>query len=158
MNIHDRETPVNPPAVDFDANDERRWQAQERARRSVSRGVADAEADALELRIARALLHAAPVDLPFDFAARVAALARAQAAANTLLEQRLLRGLVLVFALSTAVVVAWYGRGWMAELAALLPGGNDALGWTGAAAICLLVNWGWDALRTQLQQGPDVHA
>ena len=65
--------------------DAARWQAQEKARRG------DADADPDDLRIARALRRAPPVDLPFDFASQVASLARAQAAANCLLEQRLLR-------------------------------------------------------------------
>jgi hypothetical protein len=136
--------------------DEARWQAQERAFQSARRGDADADAD--ELRIARALRSAPPVALPFDFATQVAALARAQAASSSLFEQRLLRGLVCVFALSAAVVVAWYGRGWAAELATVLPGGSDAVGWTGAAALCVLGNWGFGALRRQLERGPHAVA
>ncbi len=139
MNIQDREHQI----------DEARWQAQEHAFLSARRGDADADAD--DLRIARALRRAPPVDLPFDFAAQVAATARAQAVANSLLEQRLLRGLVLVFALSAAVVVAWYGRGWVADLAAVLPGGSDAVGWSGIAALCVLGNWGFGALRRQFE-------
>ena len=65
------------------------------------------------------------------------------------MEQRLLRGLVIVFALSAAVVVAWLGRGWVAELAAVLPGGGDAVAWSGVAALCLLGNWGVGVLRQQ---------
>ena len=57
MNTNDKQMPI----------DEARWQAQEKARRS------DADADADDLRIARALRHAPAVDLPFDFAAQVAA-------------------------------------------------------------------------------------
>ena len=77
MNTNDTQMPI----------DEARWQAQEKARRS------DADADAEDLRIARALRHAPAVDLPFDFAAQVAALARRQAAVDSRMEQRLLRGL-----------------------------------------------------------------
>lgn len=141
--------------------DEARWQAQEQARRG------DAEADADDLRIARALRRAPAADLPSDFAAQVAALARAQAAAQAaapavaeqaLFEQRLLRGLFLVFALSAAVVVAWYGRGWVADLAAVLPGGSDAVGWSGIAMLCLLCNWGFGALRRQFEHGPHAAA
>ena len=127
--------------------DEALWLAQEKARRG------DADADPDDLRIAHALRRAPAMDLPFDFASQVASLARAQAAANSLLEQRLLRGLVGVFALSAAVVVAWYGRGWPAELAAVLPGGSDAVGWSGAAALCVLANWGFGALRAHLERG-----
>lgn len=121
--------------------DDARWQAQERARH------ADPEADPLDLRIAHALRAPPPVALPQDFAARVAALAQARAVADSRLEQGLLRGLVLVFALSAAVVVAWFGRGWMATLAATLPGGQSAIGWGALAACCLLGNWGLGALR-----------
>ena len=121
--------------------DDASWQAQERARRG------EAEADPLDLRIAHALRVPPPVALPQDFAARVAALAQARAVADSRLEQGLLRGLVLVFALSAAVVVAWFGRGWVATLAATLPGGQSAIGWGALAACCLLGNWGLGALR-----------
>ena len=141
MNQNDRE-PI----------DEARWQAQEKARRF------EPDADADELRIARALRRAPPVALPFDFAAQVATMARAQAVVNSKMEQGLLRGLVFVFALSAAVVVAWYGRGWVAELAAVLPGGSDAVGWSGVAALCVLANWGFGALRRQLERGSHAAA
>lgn len=85
--------------------------------------------------------------LPPGFASQVAALARAQAEASTLLEQRLLRALGIVFALSAAVVVAWYGRDWPAALSAVLPGGGNAVGWCAAAVGCLLANWGLSAVR-----------
>ncbi len=127
--------------------DEALWLAQEKARRG------DADADPDDLRISHALRRAPAMDLPFDFASQVASLAPAQAVANSALEQRLLRGLVLVFAVSAAVVVAWYGRAWPAELAAVLPGGSDAVGWSGAAALCVLANWGFGALRGHLERG-----
>ena len=145
MKSHDNESLI----------DAARWQAQEQARRL------DPDADPAELRIARALRRAPPVDLPADFAAQVAALAHAQAASPTvpeqsLLEQRLLRGLVIVFTLSAAVVIAWMGRGWAAELATVLPGGGDAVAWSGVAALCLLGNWGVGLLRQQYARG--MHA
>ncbi len=132
--------------------DDARWQVQEKARRL------DPDADPSELRIARALRRAPPMDLPMDFAAQVATLAHAQAEPSpvpeqSLLEQRLLRGLILAFALSAAVAVAWFGRGWPAELAAVLPGGGDAVAWSGVAALCLLGNWGIGLLRGQLARG-----
>ena len=150
MNTHDREIPVDSASVDA-----QRWQAQEKARRL------DPDADPVDLRIARALRHAPPVDLPADFvttvarsaAAQVAALERAQATTSAVLEQRLLRGLVLVFALSAAVVVAWFGRGWMAELATVLPGGQDAVAWSGIAALCVLGNWCFGLLRERIERG-----
>ena len=61
-------------------------------------------------------------------------------------------------ALSAAVVVAWFGRGWLETLAAVLPGGGDALGWSGIAALCLLGNWGFGALRRQFERGPHAAA
>ena len=128
--------------------DETRWQAQERARIAAREGRNDADSD--ELRIARALRRAPVVDLPPDFAARVASLARAQAEVDAVFEQRLLRGLGVAFGLAAAVTVAWFGRGWVDAFASVLPGGNDAVGWGGAAALCLLANWGWGALRRQL--------
>ena len=134
MNIHDREIPL----------DEQRWQAQETARRG------DPDADPLDLRIAKALRRAPSMDLPVDFASQVAALAGTHTAASVVLEQRLLRGLVLVFALSAAVVVAWFGRGWVADLAAVLPGGQDAVAWSGIAALCVLGNWAFGLLRGHL--------
>ena len=145
MKTHDREHQI----------DAAHWQAQEQARRLHP------DADPAELRIARALRRAPPVDLPADFAAQVAALAHAQAASPTvpeqsLLEQRLLRGLVIVFTLSAAVVIAWMGRGWAAELATVLPGGGDAVAWSGVAALCLLGNWGVGLLRQQYARG--MHA
>ncbi|WP_242111914.1 hypothetical protein [Luteimonas aquatica] len=127
------------------AFDEHQWQAQEHARSAVRDGRADA--DAGELRVARALREAPPMALPADFAARVATLARARAAASSLLEQRLLCALGCALGVSAAAVVVESGRGWVAELAALLPGGVDATGWVAATALCLLANWGWGALR-----------
>lgn len=145
--------------------DELRWQAQEKARRG------EADADAIELRIAAALRHPPRVDLTHDFAAAVAGIAAAQASGRAhvpaavpavpeqaQLEQQLLRALVFALALSAAVVVAWFGRGWVAELAAVLPGGSAAVGWSGIAALSLLGNWGFGALRRQLEPGPHAAA
>lgn len=135
-------TRANPPDIN-----EAEWQAQERAR------VGAADADDADLRVARALRRAPAVDLPADFAAQVAGLARAQAAEESLLEQRLLRWLSLLFAASVVVTVAWFGRGWPTELAAVLPGGSQAAGWTMAAVLCALGNWGLGLLR----RGQDGH-
>jgi len=133
---------MNTPTPEFD---ERRWQAQERARLAARDGHADADAD--ELRIARALRHAPTMDLPADFAAQVAAVAQARATVDAKLEQGLLRGLGIVLSLSAAVTVAWFGRDWISALSTTLPGGADAAGWSVAAALCLLANWGWNAMR-----------
>lgn len=137
MNSREHDDAFDPP-MPFD---ERRWQAQERARRG------EVDADAGDLRIARALREAPPVDLPADFAARMAVRVQRRGEASMLLEQRLLRALGLVFALSAAAVVAWYGRGWASGLAAALPGGRAAVGWCALVALSLLVNWGLGGLR-----------
>lgn len=133
-----------------------RWQAQERARIAARDGGIDADPD--DLRIARALRHAPKIDLPADFASRVAGIARARQASGSLLEQRLLRGLALVFGLSSAVTVAYYGHGWIAALASTLPGGIDALGWSAAAGACVGANWALGLLRERLQAGRDLLA
>ena len=131
--------PHDPTAVD-----DARWHAQEQARRG------EAEADPLDLRVARALRQAPPMALPPDFAARVAARAGADAAAGLDLEAWLLRTLGVVFALSAAAVVAWFGRGWAADLVQVLPGGREALGWCATAALCLLANGGLGLLRRRV--------
>lgn len=136
--------------------DESRWQAQERARIAARDGGIEADAD--DMRIARALRHSLAAALPPDFALRVASLARAQQASTSLLEQRLLRGLALAFGLSSAATVAYYGHAWVAALATTLPGGSEALGWTAAAAACVGANWAWGLLRERLQAGPDLPA
>lgn len=127
------------------APDEFDWQAQERAFQAARRG--DIDADAVDRRIVRALGRAPVVDLPPGFANQVAAMARAQGLENAGLEQRLLHLLVTVFALSAAVVVMLYGQGWAASLATRLPGGDTSFAWSAVAALCLLGNWGLDAIR-----------
>lgn len=119
--------------------DSSRWHAQEMARRG------DPAADPMDLRVAQALRSAPDVQLPEDFASQVAELARAQGAEG-LLEQRLLRGLLVLLALSSAVTVAWYGRGWGAALAGLVSG-DSAVPWIGVAITCLLANWAGGLLR-----------
>ena len=119
--------------------DPSRWHAQEMARRG------DPAADPMDLRVAQALRSAPEVQLPEDFASQVAELARAQVSEG-LLEQRLLRGLLAVLALSSAATVAWYGRGWVATLAAIVPG-HSAVPWISVAVICLLSNWAGGMLR-----------
>ncbi len=133
---------------------EAQWQAQERARIAAREGSFDADAD--ELRIAHALRQPPAVGLPPDFANHVAGLARAQKTSASLLEQRLLRGLTLVFGLSSAVTVAYYGRAWVSALATTLPGGIDALGWSAAAAACVGANWAWGLLRERMQAVHDA--
>ena len=119
----------------------------------------DAALDARrELRHGRRAIRAGRVEHRHDpggglRADQVAVLARTQAIFSAVLEQRLLRGLVLVFALSAAVVVAWFGHGWVAELGTVLPGGQDAVAWSGIAALCVLGNWGFGLLRDRIERG-----
>ena len=87
-----------------------------------------------------------------DFAAQVAGLARMQAANDSLLEQRLLRGLSALFGLSALVTLAWYGRSWPADLAVVLPGGSVAASWSMAAGLCVLSNWAFALLRRKGEQ------
>lgn len=134
----------------FPDHDEAQWQAQERARLSIRDGTVDADSD--DQRVARALQQAPPIDLPMDFAAQVAGLARVQAVNNSLFEQRLLRGLSVLFGLSALVTVAWFGRSWPADLAAALPGGSEAASWSMAAGVCVLANWAFALLRRKHEE------
>ncbi|MGV8923299.1 MAG: hypothetical protein ACOH1L_08130 [Thermomonas sp.] len=131
-------------------HDEAQWQVQEHARLAVRDGTADA--DASDLRVARALRQAPPIDLPVDFVTQVAGLARVQATNNSLFEQRLLRGLSVLFGLSALMTVAWYGRSWPADLAAILPGGSEAASWSLAAGLCVLGDWAFALLRRQYEE------
>ena len=130
-------------------HDEAQWQAQERARLAVRDANSGTDVDAIDQRVARALRQAPPIGLPVDFAAQMAGLARGQAVNNSRFEQYLLRGLAVLFGLSALVTVAWFGRGWPAELAAILPGGSQAASWSMAAGLCLLTNWALALLRRQ---------
>lgn len=117
------------------------WRAQERARLGA------ADADERDVRVANALREVPEIGLPADFAIRVAGLVRAQATNDSRFEEGLLRGLLLLFAISAMVTVAWFGRSWPADLAAALPGGRDAVGWTAIAAVCAICNWCLGLLR-----------
>jgi hypothetical protein len=134
-------------------HDPAQWQAQERARLAVRNGIADANAG--DLRVARALRQVPPIDLPMDFATRVAGLARMQAANDSLFEQRLLRGLSVLFGLSALLTVAWFGRSWPADLAVILPGGSEAVSWSMSAGLCVLGNWAVSLLRQHGKRGAE---
>ncbi len=136
---------------------EAEWLAQERARQAVCDGVVDVDVDDCDLRVSRALRNAPAVDLPPDFATRVAGLAHAHAATDLRFEQRLLRVLSVSFGLSALATVAWFGRSWPADFAAALPGGNDALGWSVILAACALCNWGLGLLRRRYSGGSSTH-
>ena len=135
---------MTTPQYPTDHNDAE-WQSQERARLAFRDGAVDA--DESDLRLSRALRQVPAVDLPPDFAERVAGLARAQTATDLRFEQRLLRGLSVAFGLSAIATVAWFGRSWPADFAAALPGGSEAVGWSVTVVACALCNWGLGLLR-----------
>ena len=140
----------------MNTHDKHEWQAQERALHD-ERNDAVANEDPLQARyrlIARALRQPLPHALPEDFAARIAAHARMQAAhapPDLRTEQRLMRALIVVLALSAAVVLAWYGPQWWQAITMLLPGA--ALNWTLALMACVGLSWSFDLLhrREKLQ-------
>jgi hypothetical protein len=131
-------------------HEEREWQAQERALHDERIGAAPGD-DPLQAhyrRVARALRQPLPHALTEDFAARVAARAKMQAAhapPDLRIEQRLVRALIAVLALSAAVAVAWYGPQWLQAITVLLPGA--ALNWTLALTACLGVSWSFGLLH-----------
>ena len=131
-------------------HEEHEWQAQERALHDERNGAATGD-DPLQAHyrlVARALRQPLPHALPDDFAAGVAARARQQAAhapPDLRIEQRLVRALVVVLALSAAVVLAWYGPQWLQVIAVLLPGA--ALNWTLALMACVGVSWSFELLH-----------
>ena len=134
---------------------EAEWQAQERARLAVRDGAHDSDID--DMRISRALRQAPEMQLPPDFALKVAALVRVQATNDSVFEQRLLRVLSVLFGLSAVATVAWFGRSWPADFAVALPGGSQAVGWSVTAAACALGNWGLGLLRRRHSGDSSAH-
>ena len=131
------------------------WQAQERTRAAFREGAVDI--DERDLRVFRALRRPPSEDLPVDFAARLAHLARAQATTDLRFEQRLLRALLVGLGISAITTVAWCGRSWPADFAAALPGGSDAVGWSVTVAACALGNWGLGLLRPRQSGDSSAH-
>lgn len=148
-----RDRPVDPLPVD-----EGEWQAQERARRDERDGVAPVE-DPLQASyrsIARALRAPPPGRLPTNFAVQVAARVARMATHPPLdlrFEQRLVRVLVGVFALSAAVAAALYGQQAIAGLAALVPAlsADTSLDWITLVAGCMGLSWTFHLLRRRRQ-------
>lgn len=163
----------------------REWEVQERGRRQAvdadaarnapaatgivrgaPRGVdtaaspaiaADAVAAEAYRRIAQALRRPPPVDLPPDFAVRMARMAEtlAQApaptagpavAADPVLERVLVRALVAAFALGAVVVGLVYGARVFTQLQAAI--GAQGVQWAALLAGCLGLSWSLDRLRT----------
>lgn len=119
-----------PPALD-----PRDWEAQEAALATPRH-----RADAL---LAHALRTMPVGEPPAGFAAEVARLAAARRPAVAVedagFERRLLQGLLAVFALSAAAVVALFGGQWWAQAAGAF--GSGTLQWGLAGAICLGLSW-----------------
>jgi len=158
MNTTDRDHDAGGP-------DAREWAAQERARREAGTGgraivrAADHAPDdagaAAYRRIAEALRNPPPVELPADFAARVARTAEAprRTPAGPAFENILQRVLVVAFALCAVLAGLAYG----ARLLALLQAGvgADALQWAALAAACVALSWSFEWLRNRAGRGGD---
>ena len=117
---------------------------------------ADAVAADAYRRIAQALRRPPPVDLPPDFAVRMARMAETlaqapaptavpAAAADPLLERVLLRALVAAFALGAVVVGFVYGARLFTQLQAAI--GAQGVQWVALLAGCLGLSWSLDRLR-----------
>ena len=141
-------------AIDLLPIDEREWQAQERALQEERLHLSGGDPRlASYRRIARVLRQPLPHALPADFARQLAA-RFGRAPLDTRVEQGLLRGLLLLLALSAAVVVALYGQAWLPPLLAVLPQSPYALHWLAAVAACVGMSWGFELLRKRI----DTHA
>lgn len=119
--------------------------------------------DASYRHIAEALRRPPPVDLPPDFAARVARVAEARAPDRVpesprlessrpkplpqsgAFERTLLRALVFAFALCAVVVGLVYGARVLAQLQAAI--GMQGVQWTALLAGCLALSWSFEWLR-----------
>ena len=105
----------------------------------------------IDQHILRALRQEPDAGPPADFARNVAAMAAARQPAAAGVEQWLLRGLSVVFALSALVVAAMQGGDWLATLPALLPSAATAttVNWAAATAACLGLTWVMSRLRQE---------
>jgi hypothetical protein len=147
------------------AIDEREWLAQERAMRESRAGAASTDPMALRYRkVADALREPLPDLLPPDFAAQVARQAEANAAAPVRVpepladagfEFNLMRGLIGLLGLGSAVVAAMYGREWLAPTLDLLHlESGVAVNWALAAAACVGVSWLTEQVRRHRESAP----
>ena len=147
----------NNDHVNDRAIDEREWQAQERAMREARDGTASTDPMAMRYRrVADALREPLPDLLPPDFAAQVARQAEATATAPVIAEPpadkgfefNLMRGLLGLLGLGSAVVAAMYGRAWLAPTLELLHlDSNVAVNWALALAACVGASWLTEQLR-----------
>ncbi len=128
--------------------DEREWQAQERGMHAAQGDDADLASTAdfrtARYRVVAQALRSTPVSRPpVDFASSVARLAVARRDAG--LEHVLSHMLLVVFAISSLVVVALYGWQWWQSVHQAF--GGDALAWLMAGTGCLVVSWVFGQLR-----------
>lgn len=134
--------------IDGHSIDGREWQAQERALQAERLHLSDTDPRLGSYRaIARALRQPLPDGLPADFARALAA-RLGRAPLDTRVEQILLRGLVMLFGLSSAVVAAIYGQAWLPAILAVLPASSpNAMHWLLAVGACVAMSWAFDQLR-----------
>ena len=137
--------------------DEHEWQAQERAMQDARAGLRSNDPEAARYRkVADALRTPVPDALPADFAAQVARLAESNARApllvqqaqNGVMESRMLRASLWAMGLGSAVVVAMYGREWLAPTLDLLHLESAvAMNWALALGACVGMTWATEQLR-----------
>ncbi len=153
MNPHD------DPLLPFDdPASENAWLAQEQAMRR-ERLPLDAHTDDAHVRryrlLARALQQPLAHQLPADFAARTAALARRAAPrasrAGTRFEFVLMIALAWLLVAAAAAVSVLYGGSWLAALPALVPPRDPGaarwlLAFSGCVAVSLVLEW-WQGGR-----------
>lgn len=176
---------MNTPGQDHDAREReaQEWAAQERARRHARAAAAKSPGppdsgngfssklfpamkpspaspheagDASYRHIAQVLRHPPPVDLPPDFAARVARIAEAHAPVPALaeapaFERVLIRTLAVVFALCAVVAGLVYGERVLAQLQMAI--GMQGLQWAALLAGCLGLSWSFEWLRRRAGHG-----
>ncbi|UHQ20711.1 hypothetical protein LVB87_06100 [Lysobacter sp. KIS68-7] len=139
--------------------DEREWLAQERARLEARMGgVSDDPLVARYRKVSQALRAPLPDALPEDFAASMARMAQAGVAAPKLaepdspFERDLTRLLVGVLGVGAAVVVAVYGKAWLAPTMELLRlDSSVAVNWVLALGACVGATWLTEQLRRHKQ-------
>ncbi len=138
---------MNTPGPGYD---EHEWQAQERALREARGGPGMPSQDSTVAQyrdIANVLRQPPRATLPADFAASVARIAAAQArvrVTETTLEQRLVRILAAVFAMSAVFALGMYGGRLLVMLQAAT--GAEGLRWMLGLATCIGLSWSFDRM------------
>ncbi|MGH8078812.1 MAG: hypothetical protein ACREPE_16045 [Lysobacter sp.] len=125
--------------------DEREWQAQERGMRAAHGDDTDvADFRTAHYRVVAQALRSTPRSQPpADFASSVARLAVTRSDAG--LERTLSQILLVVFAISSLMVIALYGGRWWQSIHQAV--GDDTLAWLLAGMGCLILSWLFDQLR-----------